>query len=120
MSGKIGITMNFDWHEPKNMSNPRDLEASDIGNDFFFGWFGDPIFLTGDYPKVMRDKIGSHSRHQNLNESRLPSFSSYEKSFIKGIFLKFSQKKSQRYQLLICYELYKAYLEYEAKNLHHF
>lgn len=84
--------MNFDWHEPKNMSNPRDLEASDIGNDFFFGWFGDPIFLSGDYPKVMRDKIDSHSHYQKLKESRLPSFSSYEKSFIKGKVIKRSTK----------------------------
>lgn len=76
--------MNFDWHEPKNKNNPGDIEASHTGNDFFFGWFGDPIFLKGDYPQVMKDKIGNHSQHQNLPESRLPAFTESEKSFIKG------------------------------------
>ena len=26
---------------------------------FYFGWFGSPILLTGDYPRVMRSLVDS-------------------------------------------------------------
>ena len=83
-TGQVGITMNFDWHEPKNKTNPMDLEASEIANNFFLGWFAHPVFVNGDYPAVMKEKIANKSIHQKYNESRLPSFSDQEKSYIKG------------------------------------
>ena len=31
---------------------------------FYFGWFGTPILLTGDYPQVMRSKVDQKSQAQ--------------------------------------------------------
>uniref|UniRef100_A0A672NLZ9 Lactase like n=1 Tax=Sinocyclocheilus grahami TaxID=75366 RepID=A0A672NLZ9_SINGR len=50
---------------------------------FYIGWFATPIF-HGDYPQVMKDFIGRKSAQQGLGTSRLPTFSSQEKSYIKG------------------------------------
>lgn len=78
--------MNFDWHDPKNKSNSGDIKASEIGNQFFLGWFANPVYVNGDYPVVMKEKIAAKSKHQKLSRSRLPSFTEYEKIYIKGTF----------------------------------
>ncbi|VDI62105.1 lactase-phlorizin hydrolase, partial [Mytilus galloprovincialis] len=82
--GQIGISLNFNWFEPEDTLDPRDLEASEIGNQFWIGWYGHPIFVNGDYPDVMKSKIANKSEHQNLPSSRLPSFTEEEKNYIKG------------------------------------
>jgi hypothetical protein len=33
--GKIGLTCNFDWNEPRDKFNPDDLKASEIANQFW-------------------------------------------------------------------------------------
>ncbi|KAG9341215.1 hypothetical protein JZ751_019655 [Albula glossodonta] len=48
----------------------KDIEAAERYVQFYLGWFATPIF-HGDYP-------------QGLGSSRLPTFSSQEKSYIKG------------------------------------
>ncbi|XP_063417586.1 lactase-like protein [Mytilus trossulus] len=82
--GNVGITYNFHWQEPTDKSNPEDLEASETGNQFFLGWYANPVFVDGDYPDIMKKKIGIKSRRQHFNSSRLPSFTDYEKKYIKG------------------------------------
>ena len=71
-NGKIGITNNADWREPLTL-NQKDLEAAERALEFFLAWFADPIF-KGDYPQVMRERLGS----------RLPKFTDQEKELIKG------------------------------------
>lgn len=85
-AGKIGITLNFAWHEPKNLNNPNDLVASEIGNQFELGQYANPVYVNGDYPDVMKYKIGNKSLHLNYSRSRLPEFTDHEKNFIKGKF----------------------------------
>ncbi|PCJ92281.1 MAG: beta-glucosidase [Flavobacteriaceae bacterium] len=70
--GKIGITNNCDWREPLT-NKPEDIEAAERSLLFFLGWFADPIYF-GDYPKVMRDRVGD----------RLPKFSAEDVENIKG------------------------------------
>ena len=70
--GIIGITNNCDWREPLTDSID-DQKAAERALLFFVGWFADPIFL-GDYPQVMKDRLGA----------RLPVFTQEEKSMIKG------------------------------------
>uniref|UniRef100_A0A8C7ZT09 Cytosolic beta-glucosidase n=1 Tax=Oryzias sinensis TaxID=183150 RepID=A0A8C7ZT09_9TELE len=81
--GLVGISLSGDWGEPVDISNQRDIEASERYVQFSLGWFATPIF-HGDYPQVMKDFVGRKSAQQGLGTSRLPSFSPQEKSYIKG------------------------------------
>ena len=71
--GEIGITLNGDWAEP-NTTRTEDLEAAERENnweylnrlgylEFQLSWYADPVFF-GDYPEVMKKRVGA----------RLPQF----------------------------------------------
>ncbi|XP_051953538.1 lactase-like b isoform X1 [Xyrauchen texanus] len=81
--GMVGISLSGDWGEPVDITNQKDIEAAERYVQFYIGWFATPIF-HGDYPQVMKDFIGRKSAQQGLGTSRLPTFSSLEKSYIKG------------------------------------
>ena len=51
---------------------------------FKLGWFANPIFGNGDYPELMKTTVAEKSRLQNMSESRLPEFTTEEKTFNKG------------------------------------
>ena len=70
--GRIGITNNAGWREPKTNS-PADAGASERCMQMSLGWFSDPVFF-GDYPAAMKQILGE----------RLPSFSDEEKQLLKG------------------------------------
>ncbi|TSX17005.1 Lactase-like protein [Bagarius yarrelli] len=82
-NGLVGISLSGDWGEPVDITNPKDIEAAERYVHFQMGWFATPIF-HGDYPQVMKDFIGRKSSQQGLGTSRLPTFSSQEKSYIKS------------------------------------
>uniref|UniRef100_A0A8B9L8P7 Cytosolic beta-glucosidase n=1 Tax=Astyanax mexicanus TaxID=7994 RepID=A0A8B9L8P7_ASTMX len=82
-NGMVGISLSGDWGEPVDITNLKDIEAAERYVQFYMGWFATPIF-HGDYPQVMKDFIGRKSGQQGLGTSRLPTFSSQEKSYIKG------------------------------------
>jgi len=69
--GQIGITNNCDWREPLT-DKPEDKEAAQRALEFFLAWFADPIY-KGDYPEVMRERLGE----------RLPKFTTEEKQILK-------------------------------------
>ena len=71
-NGTIGITNNCDWREPLT-DKDCDIEAAERALLFFLGWFADPIYF-GDYPQVMKDRLGD----------RLPKFTEEEKKLIKN------------------------------------
>ncbi|XP_040825502.1 lactase-like protein [Ochotona curzoniae] len=81
--GLVGISLNCDWGEPVDISNPKDVEAAERYLQFCLGWFANPIY-SGDYPQVMKDRIGRKSAEQGLEVSRLPTFSLREKSYVRG------------------------------------
>ncbi len=70
--GNIGITNNCDWREPLSDSK-SDKDAAQRSLEFFIGWFADPIYF-GDYPEVMKERVGD----------RLPKFTDEDKMMIKG------------------------------------
>ena len=70
--GVIGITNNCDWREPLT-DTIEDKQAAERALEFFLGWFADPVYI-GDYPTVMKERLGS----------RLPTFSEAEKILLKG------------------------------------
>ncbi|KAM9235811.1 lactase/phlorizin hydrolase [Leptosomus discolor] len=82
--GVIALCPNIEWAEPKTPSDPRDIEAADRYLQFLVGWFTHPIFKNGDYPEVMKWKVGNRSELQNLPSSRLPVFTAEEREYIRG------------------------------------
>jgi len=70
--GQIGITNNCDWREPLT-DKAEDKEAAQRALLFFLGWFADPVY-TGDYPEVMKERLGK----------RLPEFTQEESEMLKG------------------------------------
>ncbi|KAJ8321478.1 hypothetical protein KUTeg_000973 [Tegillarca granosa] len=83
-NGIIGITLNVHWQVAKNPFSPADVKAADTATQFQYGWFAHPVFINGDYPEVMKWKIGNKSKEQDLTESRLPVFTENEKLNIRG------------------------------------
>jgi len=83
-SGQISITLNSDWKEPLDQNNPSDVNAALRNMQFMLGWFAHPIFVNGDYPQEMKQKIAEKSSAQGLSQSRLPEFSDEEKLFVRG------------------------------------
>jgi beta-glucosidase len=70
--GMISLSNNCDWREPLTDS-PQDQAAAQRAVEFFLGWFADPVFL-GDYPEVMRSRLGD----------RLPQFTDKDRELIHG------------------------------------
>jgi beta-glucosidase len=71
-NGRIGITNNCDWREPHTDSE-QDKNAAQRALEFFLAWFADPIYF-GDYPAVMRERVGD----------RLPHFGDRDRSLLKN------------------------------------
>ncbi|XP_070693897.1 lactase/phlorizin hydrolase-like [Pempheris klunzingeri] len=82
--GLVSIALSADWIEPKDVNVPREVVAADRALQFHLGWFAHPIFKNGDYPDAVKWQVGNKSELQGLSETRLPSFTDEEKSFIKG------------------------------------
>jgi len=82
--GKIGITLNVNWAEPRDSDDPADVEASNTHLNFNLGWYAHAIMKDGMYPEVMRNKIDEKSEQQGFPESRLPHFSEEETAMIAG------------------------------------
>uniref|UniRef100_A0A7N2LT82 Uncharacterized protein n=1 Tax=Quercus lobata TaxID=97700 RepID=A0A7N2LT82_QUELO len=72
--GVIGLNVFSYWFIPLTNST-EDKIATQRANDFFLGWFVDPL-VFGDYPQTMKKIVGS----------RLPSFTYAESSQVKGSF----------------------------------
>jgi len=82
--GQCGITLNTEWGEPEDPNDPTSVEAAENNMQFYLGWFMHPIYVNGDYPDVMREKIDTKSELQGFPESRLPTFTAEESAEILG------------------------------------
>jgi beta-glucosidase len=68
-SGKISFALNSSFSIPAT-SDRRDVEAAERAVQNFAGWFGDPA-IRGDYPAVMRERLGELLPTFNDDDSRL-------------------------------------------------
>eukprot|EP00929_Paragymnodinium_shiwhaense_P059971 TRINITY_DN29996_c0_g1_i1.p1 TRINITY_DN29996_c0_g1~~TRINITY_DN29996_c0_g1_i1.p1 ORF type:complete len:587 (-),score=104.70 TRINITY_DN29996_c0_g1_i1:569-2329(-) len=71
--GRIGLSFNTDWRQPRDGNSAADVRAARQAIDFALGWFADPVYF-GDYPSCMREACGD----------RLPRFSEEESRRLKG------------------------------------
>ncbi|KAK4883853.1 hypothetical protein RN001_000124 [Aquatica leii] len=84
--GKIGITNDAVWSEPKTQS-VEDVEAAERGLLFTFGLYTDPIYhYNGDYPQVVKEFVSARSKLEGFSYSRLPKFTPEEITYIKGTY----------------------------------
>uniref|UniRef100_A0A3Q3IRB6 Glucosidase, beta, acid 3 (gene/pseudogene) n=1 Tax=Monopterus albus TaxID=43700 RepID=A0A3Q3IRB6_MONAL len=77
--GAVSLAINSDWFEPLRPGCNEDVAATERDLAFTLGWFAWPVFVTGDYPQIMRSAIDSQSQKLGYSgSSRLPSFSKDE------------------------------------------
>jgi lactase-phlorizin hydrolase len=81
--GQMGITLNCDWSEPKNRSDPEHVAAKERSMHFRYGWWANPL-TRGEYPLIMRELVDAKSEAEGRNSSRLPSFDADWTNFING------------------------------------
>ncbi|KAG6945884.1 hypothetical protein JG688_00016324 [Phytophthora aleatoria] len=70
---RIGIVLSAEYGYPVNKSNALDVAAVERKMQFDLGWFLMPL-VTGDYPEIMRERVGE----------RLPRFTAEEAALVKG------------------------------------
>ncbi|XP_049423893.1 cytosolic beta-glucosidase isoform X2 [Epinephelus fuscoguttatus] len=81
--GAVSLAINSDWLEPLHAGYTEDIAATERNLAFTLGWFAWPVFVTGDYPEIMRSAINAQSKKLGYNgSSRLPSFSKDEPSIL--------------------------------------
>ncbi|XP_017269822.1 cytosolic beta-glucosidase [Kryptolebias marmoratus] len=74
--GAVSLALNSDWLEPLNPDCIEDVAATERDLIFTLGWFAWPVFVTGDYPEMMRAAIEHRSKKLGyIGPPRLPSFS---------------------------------------------
>uniref|UniRef100_A0A3Q3X112 Uncharacterized protein n=1 Tax=Mola mola TaxID=94237 RepID=A0A3Q3X112_MOLML len=74
--GVVSLALNSDWFEPSRAGCREDVAAAERRLAFTLGWFAWPVFVTGDYPEIMRSAIDAQSKKLGYGgSSRLPSFS---------------------------------------------
>ncbi|XP_047121620.1 myrosinase 1-like [Schistocerca piceifrons] len=82
-NGRVGITLSTDWYEPAEDTEAC-VEAQRRMFEFQLGLYAHPIYVDGDYPAVVRERVDNNSRAEGRPRSRLPSFTEEEKQEIRG------------------------------------
>lgn len=83
--GRIGITLDAFWAEPKNVTDREDRIAAERYMQMHMGMYAHPIYSDiGDYPPMVQERIGNISKHQGLLKSRLPTFTAEEVDALRG------------------------------------
>ncbi|KAG7496406.1 cytosolic beta-glucosidase-like [Solea senegalensis] len=81
--GAVSLAINSDWLEPLNPGCKEDIAATERDLAFTLQWFAWPVFVTGDYPEVMRSAIDTQSEKMGYSgSSRLPRFSKDEPAIL--------------------------------------
>jgi lactase-phlorizin hydrolase len=80
LPGQVGITLNTNWFEPETEGEEA---AAEQCLQFYLGLFAAPL-LEGDWPLVVRERVGNRSAAQGLPASRLPPWSPEEQDWLRG------------------------------------
>lgn len=83
-AGIIGITLSFDWSEPKNPDSAEDVAASERVLHCISGIFSDPVFGAGDYSDTLKTQLAHVCTALGFPNSSLPTFTASEIEQNKG------------------------------------
>ncbi|EFN64606.1 Lactase-phlorizin hydrolase [Camponotus floridanus] len=84
-NGKVGIIQFYTWMEPQNDDAQADIYGQRRGLEWYNGWLTHPIFSkSGDYSKLMKNRINFKSLLQGFSRSRLRYFTDKEVQLIKN------------------------------------
>lgn len=83
VAGKIGISLQSSWFEPKRPTHPGDIAAHKRRTEQTLGLFAHPIFVSGDYSPMLRNMT---EKNVSKPGTILPLFTENEISVIKGEF----------------------------------
>jgi len=72
--GQIGIVLDYKWAYPLDPNNEKDVLAAKHDEANVLGQWAEPIFGSGDYPKLLKDFFGN----------KMPKFTEEEKKDLKG------------------------------------
>uniref|UniRef100_A0A6P7H5R2 Myrosinase 1-like isoform X2 n=1 Tax=Diabrotica virgifera virgifera TaxID=50390 RepID=A0A6P7H5R2_DIAVI len=81
-NGKVAMVLNTNWYEPET-DKTDDIIAAETKLQFVGGFFGHPLY-HGDWPPIMKSRIGLRSKLEGYAKSRLPEFTQEEIKYIKG------------------------------------
>ncbi|KAM6221771.1 beta-klotho [Rhynchocyon petersi] len=81
--GALSLSLHADWAEPANPFAESHQQAAERFLQFEIGWFAEPIFRGGDYPRAMREHIAAR-KAQGLSASALPRFTAEESRLVRG------------------------------------
>ncbi|XP_076251574.1 myrosinase 1-like [Rhynchophorus ferrugineus] len=82
--GRISLVIDASYNLPA-LNNDRDIFGAQREDEFTLGWFAHPVYL-GDWPELMKTRIGNLSKQQGYSFSRLPEFNQEEINYINGTF----------------------------------
>ncbi|KAK5609633.1 hypothetical protein CRENBAI_002155 [Crenichthys baileyi] len=71
--GKLSMALASHWIKPRR-TRLESLRECQCSLDHVLGWFARPLFIDGEYPPCMRERLGS----------RLPSFTQEEREQVRG------------------------------------
>ncbi|XP_034406868.1 klotho [Cyclopterus lumpus] len=71
--GKLSMALASHWIKPSR-TRLQNLHECQCSLDHVLGWFARPLFIDGDYPPCMKERLGS----------RLPSFTPEEREQVRG------------------------------------
>uniref|UniRef100_A0AC35TLF9 Beta-glucosidase n=1 Tax=Rhabditophanes sp. KR3021 TaxID=114890 RepID=A0AC35TLF9_9BILA len=81
--GQIGIVNPIFTPVPGN-DTAQDKAACDLFYDFIFGIFVEPIYGSGDYPQLLKDRHEVLRKKEGQSDTRLRQFSEDDKKLLKG------------------------------------
>ncbi|XP_063932903.1 lactase/phlorizin hydrolase-like [Zophobas morio] len=82
-NGKISITLDLEWAEAANFSNPKSVLAAERKVHFTFGLYANPL-LNFDYPPIVTSRVAKRSKMEGFARSRLPEFTYADKLKLSG------------------------------------
>ncbi|XP_063807858.1 klotho [Pseudophryne corroboree] len=80
---KISLALHTDWVEPASPFSRSDNNTSERSLEYDIGRLAEPIFLSGDYPKLVREWLSLKSSGF-MFDTNLPHFTEEEKHMIRG------------------------------------